>query len=55
MLETEGADGRTVAGFRRGALLDKLGLTKKDSAGMRLLPNGKPATIEISVVPAFGA
>jgi peptide/nickel transport system substrate-binding protein len=36
-------------------LLDGLGLTRKDSAGIRLLPNGKPATMEISVVPAFGA
>jgi peptide/nickel transport system substrate-binding protein len=36
-------------------LLDGIGLTKKDSNGLRLLPNGKPATIEISVVPAFGA
>ena len=25
-----------------------------DANGIRLLPNGKPATIEISVVPAFG-
>jgi peptide/nickel transport system substrate-binding protein len=36
-------------------LLDGIGLTKKDGNGIRLLPNGKPATIEISVVPAFGA
>ncbi len=36
-------------------LLDGLGLTKRDAQGIRLLPNGKPATIEISVVPAFGA
>jgi peptide/nickel transport system substrate-binding protein len=36
-------------------LLDGIGLTKKDANGIRLLPNGKPATIEISVVPAFGA
>ncbi len=36
-------------------LLDQLGLTKRDAQGIRLLPNGKPATIEISVVPAFGA
>jgi len=36
-------------------LLDGIGLAKKDGAGIRLLPNGKPATIEISVVPAFGA
>ena len=36
-------------------LLDGIGLDKKDANGIRLLSNGKPATIEISVVPAFGA
>jgi peptide/nickel transport system substrate-binding protein len=36
-------------------LLDGLGLTKRDAQGIRLLANGKPATIEISVVPAFAA
>lgn len=36
-------------------MLDALGLTKRDGQGMRLMANGKPATIEISVVPAFGA
>jgi len=36
-------------------LLDGIGLAKKGPDGIRLLPNGKPATIEISVVPAFGA
>ncbi len=36
-------------------MLDGIGLNKKDANGMRLLPSGKPATIEISVVPAFGA
>ncbi len=36
-------------------LLDGIGLTKRDAQGIRILPNGKPATIEISVVPAFGA
>ena len=36
-------------------MLDGIGLDKKDGNGIRLLPNGKPATIEISVVPAFGA
>ena len=36
-------------------MLDGIGLNKKDANGIRLLPNGKPATIEISVVPAFGA
>ena len=40
---------------KANALLDGIGLTKKDANGIRLLPNGKPATIEISVVPAFGA
>lgn len=40
---------------KANALLDGIGLTKKDGNGIRLLPNGKPATIEISVVPAFGA
>ncbi|MCC7045787.1 MAG: ABC transporter substrate-binding protein [Alphaproteobacteria bacterium] len=36
-------------------LLDSIGLGKKDAQGIRLLPNGKPATIELSIVPAFGA
>lgn len=36
-------------------LLDGIGLDKKDGQGIRLLSNGKPATIEISVVPAFAA
>jgi peptide/nickel transport system substrate-binding protein len=36
-------------------LLDGLGLAKKDAQGLRLLPNGKPVTIELSVVPAFAA
>ncbi len=40
---------------KANALLDGIGLAKKDANGIRLLPNGKPATIEISVVPAFGA
>jgi peptide/nickel transport system substrate-binding protein len=35
--------------------LDGLGLNKRDAQGVRLMANGKPATIEISVVPAFGA
>jgi len=38
-----------------GKLLDSIGLNKKDAQGIRLLPNGKPATIELSIVPAFGA
>jgi len=36
-------------------MLDQLGLTKRDAQGIRLMANGKPATLEISVVPAFGA
>ena len=36
-------------------VLDGLGLTKRDAQGIRLMENGKPATLEISVVPAFGA
>ena len=36
-------------------MLDDLGLSKKDANGIRLLPSGKPVTLEISVVPAFGA
>ena len=36
-------------------MLDGIGLTKRDAQGIRLMANGKPATIEISVVPAFGA
>jgi peptide/nickel transport system substrate-binding protein len=36
-------------------MLDQLGLTKRDGQGIRLMANGKPATLEISVVPAFGA
>jgi peptide/nickel transport system substrate-binding protein len=36
-------------------MLDALGLMKRDAQGIRLMANGKPATIELSVVPAFGA
>src|SRR3984957_1164398 len=36
-------------------MLDALGLTKRDPQGVRLMENGKTATVEISVVPAFGA
>jgi peptide/nickel transport system substrate-binding protein len=36
-------------------LLDGLGLTKKDGQGTRLMANGKPVTLELSVVPAFAA
>jgi len=36
-------------------LLDAIGLTRRDGQGIRLMPNGKPATIELSVVPAFAA
>jgi peptide/nickel transport system substrate-binding protein len=35
-------------------MLDAIGLTKKDTQGIRLLPNGKPVSIELSVVPQFG-
>jgi peptide/nickel transport system substrate-binding protein len=35
-------------------LLDGIGLAKKDAQGIRLLPSGRPVSIEISVVPAFG-
>ena len=35
--------------------LDQLGLSKRDAQGIRLMANGKPVTIEIGVVPAFGA
>ena len=36
-------------------LLDAIGLNKKDSEGFRLLPSGKRAIVELSVVPsAFG-
>ncbi len=36
-------------------MLDALGLTKRDGQGIRLMPNAKPVTIELSVVPAFAA
>ena len=36
-------------------LLDGMGLAKKDGQGIRLMPNGKPLTMELSVVPAFAA
>ena len=36
-------------------MLDDLGLSGRNAEGIRLMANGKPATIEISVVPAFGA
>ncbi len=36
-------------------MLDALGLAKRDAQGVRLMENGKAATVEISVVPAFGA
>jgi len=35
-------------------LLDGIGLDKRGPDGIRLMKNGKPAVIEISVVPAFG-
>ncbi|MGH7265985.1 MAG: ABC transporter substrate-binding protein [Candidatus Rokuibacteriota bacterium] len=34
-------------------LLDGMGLTRKDAQGIRLLPSGKPVSIELSVVPQF--
>jgi len=36
-------------------MFDALGLNKRDANGIRLMANGKPATIEMGVVPAFGA
>ncbi len=36
-------------------VLDALGLTKRDGQGIRLMRNGKPVIIELSVVPAFAA
>ncbi len=35
-------------------LLDGIGLTERDADGFRLLPNGEPLDIELSVVPQFG-
>jgi peptide/nickel transport system substrate-binding protein len=35
------------------ALLDKLGLDKKDSEGYRLYPSGSRVVVELGVVPAF--
>jgi peptide/nickel transport system substrate-binding protein len=36
-------------------LLDSIGLNRRDAQGIRLMSNGKPVIIEISVVPAFAA
>jgi peptide/nickel transport system substrate-binding protein len=36
-------------------MLDALGLAKRDPQGIRLMENGKPLSVEINVVPAFGA
>ena len=36
-------------------LLDGIGLAKKDAQGIRLMPNGKPLIMELSVVPAFAS
>jgi peptide/nickel transport system substrate-binding protein len=36
-------------------MLDALGLSKRDAQGVRLMENGKPLSVEINVVPAFGA
>src|SRR5262249_378224 len=38
-----------------GKRLDGIGLTKKDGQGIRLMANGKPVAIQLSVLPAFGA
>ena len=35
-------------------LLDGIGLDKKGADGIRLMKNGKPVTLDISVVPSFG-
>jgi peptide/nickel transport system substrate-binding protein len=40
---------------RANALLDGIGLNRRNPQGIRLMADGRPATIEISVVPAFGA
>ncbi len=37
------------------AILDKLGYTKRDADGYRLLPSGKRVGFELSAVPALGA
>jgi peptide/nickel transport system substrate-binding protein len=34
-------------------LLDGIGMTERDADGYRLMPNGQPLDIEISIVPAF--
>ena len=36
-------------------MLDALGLDKRNAQGVRLMANGQPLTVEINVVPAFGA
>jgi len=36
-------------------MLDALGLAKRDASGIRLMSNGKPVSLELSVVPAFAA
>lgn len=40
---------------RANALLDGIGLNRRNAQNIRLMADGRPATIEISVVPAFGA
>ncbi len=40
---------------KANALLDGIGLNRRNPQGIRLMADGRPATIEISVVPAFGA
>jgi peptide/nickel transport system substrate-binding protein len=36
-------------------LLDGIGLSRRDAQGLRIMGNGKPVTLELSVVPAFAA
>jgi len=40
---------------KANALLDGIGMTKRDSDGMRLLPNGDKLDLEVGVVPAFAS
>jgi len=40
---------------KANALLDGIGMTKRDSDGMRMLPNGDKLDLEVGVVPAFAS
>jgi len=40
---------------KANALLDGIGMTKRDGDGMRMLPNGDKLDLEIGVVPAFAS